>query len=297
MGARPLVSVIIPTWNRCHLVQELIASVVAQTYPNWELIVVDDGSTDGTVEELRKLKEPRLRVVATKHVGSAAVSRNLGIGEANGEWIAFLDSDDLWVPEKLEVQLAALNESGAGWCYCDYKLMDENGADIPLRAGGFQPMDGWIIEPLLLGQTAVSPDCLLIRREVLDLAGGFDVALRKREDLDFDFRLALVAEAVAVPLPLARVRDHPLRKTATGFGHEHTAKVYRKFLDGRPERGLARIARKMLARHLADAAGERIAAGHLGMGYALLFRALALGDAPAHWLRAWFRGSRRLVMR
>ena len=77
----------------------------------------------------RKLEEHRLRLVAAKHSGSAALTRNLGIERANGEWIAFLDSDDLWVPEKLEVQLAALDESGAGWCYGDYTLMDEHGAE------------------------------------------------------------------------------------------------------------------------------------------------------------------------
>jgi glycosyltransferase involved in cell wall biosynthesis len=295
MGEGPLVSVVIPTWNRRQLVQEAIASVLAQTYINFELIVVDDGSTDRTVEELRRLDDPRLHVIAAEHTGSAAISRNVGIKEAKGEWIAFLDSDDLWMPDKLELQLNAVTSTGAAWCYGDYTLMDEHGSDIPLRAGGFRALSGWIIEDLLLDRTAVSPDCLLITRDVLAKIGGFDPALHRREDLDFDFRLAIAGEAVALPRVLARVRDHASRKTAGGFAHESTVEVYRNFISRRPGRKFERMARKMLARHLADAAADRIAAGHLLEAARLLTESLFLGDAPSHWLRAGARGvGRRL---
>ena len=295
MGEGPLVSVIIPTWNRRQLVQQAIASVVAQTYDNWEVIVVDDGSRDGTVEELRKLTDSRLRLIAASHSGVTAVSRNRGIEDARGELVAFLDSDDLWLPQRLETQVRALTQSGAGWCYCNYGLMDETGRDIPLRAGRFRPLSGKIIEPLLLGQTAVHVDCLLIRSDVLKSVGPFDPSLRRREDLDFDFRLALAAEAVALDRVLARVRDHPSRKTAgSDFAHEHTARVYRNFIAREPELPLSRIARKMLAIHLADAGADRIAARNFGVGAKLLGESVLLGAPAKHWLRAGVRGVRRL---
>lgn len=298
MGERPLVSIVIPTWNRQQLVQEAIASVIAQTYGNWELIVVDDGSSDDTVAELRKLTDPRLRLIARPHSGVTAMSRNHGIEGARGELVAFLDSDDLWLPQKLEAQVRALTESSAGWCYCNYSLIDENRRDIPLRAGRFRPLSGEIIEPLLLGRTAIHVDCLLIRSDVLKSVGQFDSSLRKREDLDFDFRLALAAEAVALDEVLARVREHPSRKTAVNdFAHEHTARVYRNFIERGPEPPLRRIARKMLAMHLADAAADRMSARNVGVAASLLTESLILGGPRRHWLRAWARSTRRMFAR
>ena len=295
MGEGPLVSVVIPTWNRRQLVQEAIASVVAQTYGNFELIVVDDGSTDGTIEELRKLTDPRLRLIACPHSGVTAVSRNRGIETARGEFVAFLDSDDLWLPRKLEAQVRALTQSGAGWCYGNYSLVDEDCREIPLRSGRFRPLSGNIIERLLRGETAVHVDCLLVRSELLETVGPFDPALRKREDLDFDFRLAMAGEAIALDEILARVRDHPRRKTAgSDFAHEHTARVYRNFISREPNRSLRQIARKMLARHLADAAADRIAARNFGLAVKLLGEGILLGAPAGHWLRAGVRGGRRL---
>lgn len=274
-----------------------MASVAAQTYTNWELIVVDDGSTDGTVDELRKIEDERVHVIAAPHAGSSGASRNRGIEAATGDWIAFLDSDDVWLPEKLELQFGALSDRGAGWCYTNYSLMDAQGADIPLHAGGYRPLRGRIIEPLLLDQTAVPVDSLLIRRDVLAAVGSFEPALRY-EDLDFAFRLALVADAEALPQPLVRIRSHSQRKTAgADFAHEETAKVYELFLARQPERRLARLARAKLAVHLANAAAERIAAGEIWTGGRLLARSLRIGGRLGHSLRAAASGLRRLARR
>jgi hypothetical protein len=119
--------------------------------------------------------------------------------------------------------------------------------------------------------------------------------LRKREDLDFDFRLAMAGEAIALDEVLARVRDHPRRKTAgRDFAHEHTARVYRNFISREPNRSLRQIARKVLARHLADAAADRIAARNFGLAVKLLSEGILLGAPAGHWLRAGVRGGRRL---
>ena len=105
----PLVTVIIPTWNRSRLVAEAVASVVAQSYGNWELIVVDDGSTDNTVDRLESFAIRGLKIVRTAHIGHIGRLRNLGAHAGQGTFLAFLDSDDLWCPAKLERQISALD--------------------------------------------------------------------------------------------------------------------------------------------------------------------------------------------
>ena len=104
----PPVSVVIPAYNRAATIGAAIESVLRQTWEDFELVVVDDGSTDGTLEAARRIADPRLRVVAAPHNMGAAGARNLGVAEARGTWIAFQDSDDEWLPEKLAKQMARL---------------------------------------------------------------------------------------------------------------------------------------------------------------------------------------------
>ncbi|MGH7451509.1 MAG: glycosyltransferase family 2 protein, partial [bacterium] len=114
----PLVSVIIPTFNRLKYLKEAVASVFAQTYAHWELIVVDDGSTDDTLHYVSTLDDPRVRLVSETHSGNPARMRNVGVAHARGEYVAFLDSDDLWESDKLAVQLEYLHTCrGYRWCY------------------------------------------------------------------------------------------------------------------------------------------------------------------------------------
>src|SRR6266487_2699709 len=101
----PLVSVIIPTFNREAYLREAIESVFAQTYSNWELIVADDGSTDGTRAYLASVTDRRTHVIELEHCGTPARLRNTALARAQGTYVAFLDSDDLWAPEKLELQI------------------------------------------------------------------------------------------------------------------------------------------------------------------------------------------------
>lgn len=126
-----LVSIIMPSWNTGNFIAESIQSVINQSYKNWELIIVDDCSTDNTDEVVRSFKDKRIRYFKNEKNSGAAITRNRAICEAKGEWIAFLDSDDLWLAEKLEKQLKFMGEHGYIFSYHDYVKIDE--ASQPLN--------------------------------------------------------------------------------------------------------------------------------------------------------------------
>lgn len=126
---KDLVSIIMPSYNCGRFVEETIRSVQAQTYQNWEIIFVDDSSKDDTMSKVMALKESdkRIKVYQNPQNSGAAVSRNLALREAKGRWIAFLDSDDLWEPEKLEKQVRFMVENGCNFSYTEYQEMDADG--------------------------------------------------------------------------------------------------------------------------------------------------------------------------
>lgn len=117
-----LVSIIMPSYNTEKFISETINSVLAQTYTNWELIIVDDCSTDNTDDVVASFSDPRIKYLKNEKNSGAAVSRNRALREATGKWIAFLDSDDLWFPEKLEKQIAFMQEKGYKFTYTDYRI-------------------------------------------------------------------------------------------------------------------------------------------------------------------------------
>ena len=124
-----LVSIITPNYNSEKYIRETIESVQAQTYTNWEMLVIDDCSTDGSLKILKELseKDSRVKILLNKRNSGAAVSRNYGLREAKGKWIAFLDSDDLWVPEKLAKQIHFMNANNYSFSYTNYEEIDEQG--------------------------------------------------------------------------------------------------------------------------------------------------------------------------
>ena len=222
----PRVSVIVPTWNRACLVTEAVGSVIAQTMTDWELIVADDGSTDDTLSRLTLLGDDRIRLLRLPHRGSAAAARNRGAALAAGEWLAFLDSDDLWRADKLAVQMAALDAGGADWSYTAHDLIDEDRRLLPKRAGAFVALDGYILDALLDDATSACICTQLVRRALFDALGGFDESFALYEDLDFTFRLAARARAVAVPAALTLVREHPGRTTKSRAPFEPAIRVF-----------------------------------------------------------------------
>lgn len=133
-----LVSIIMPSYNCGQYVEESVRSVLAQTYQNWELIFVDDCSSDDSINIIKKiqLSDKRIRLFQNKINSGAAVSRNNALKEAKGKWIAFLDSDDLWEPTKLEKQVAFMEENGYYFSYTKYKEIDEESKETGIVIGG-----------------------------------------------------------------------------------------------------------------------------------------------------------------
>lgn len=132
-----LVSIIMPSYNTAQYISESIRSVQMQTYTNWELLIVDDNSTDDTDHVVKEyLADKRIRYLKNDHNSGAALSRNKALRESKGRWIAFLDSDDLWIPEKLEKQLNFMNENKYHFSYTDYEEIDENGKTRGIKVTG-----------------------------------------------------------------------------------------------------------------------------------------------------------------
>lgn len=211
-SASPSVSIIVATYNRLPLLRQTVDSVLAQTFIGWELILADDGSTDGTREYLDDLaaNDARVRPLFLEHVGSMTAMRTAGIEAMRGEWIALLDSDDLWAPQKLEVQLQNLREHPeCWWSYTGYHHIDEAG-QLP------RPESGWILDKLISLSVASAPQTLVMRRRLFEECGGFDHALYVRSDYDLMLRMAMRSPACGVSDDLAMVRQHPAR-TTNGF--------------------------------------------------------------------------------
>ena len=125
-----LVSIVMPCFNTAQYIGDSIRSVINQTYDNWELLIVDDCSTDDSIFIIKEFKEPRIKLFQNEKNSGAAVSRNYALREAKGRWIAFLDSDDVWSNEKLEKQLEFMNDNQYSFTYTDYRIC-ENGKWLP----------------------------------------------------------------------------------------------------------------------------------------------------------------------
>ncbi len=198
------VSVVIPTWNRAGLLLEALGSVFAQTRPADEVIVVDDGSTDDTVARLEALGD-RVRLVRRRR-GGAAAARNAGVRAATGDWLAFLDSDDLWEPTKLEKQIAALRRDGtARLVFCDSRAVDREGRPI---AGHQKPVHGGRITAILFEHVFVHTPSVFVDRALFESLGGFREDLRVCEDYDLWLRASLETPFLLVAEPLFVRRVH-----------------------------------------------------------------------------------------
>ena len=191
----PIVSVIIPVYNGEKTIKKTIDSVLKQTLTDFELIVIDSGSTDSTFSIISQIQDSRLRVYSYPKA-NVAVNRNRGFEHCLGKFISFLDADDIWAPDKLEAQYNALVESKAVVAYSFTDAIDEN--DKFLRPCSHAAWSGDVFSQLLLDDFIGSGSNVMIRAEAFTEVGGFDGSLSNAQDTDLWVRLAAIGDFVAV---------------------------------------------------------------------------------------------------
>lgn len=292
--SQPLISIVVPTYNRSHLLREAVDSVRGQTYERWELVLVDDGSTDDTAAVFAGLEDPRMRVVRLEHTGNAASVRNAGLAAARGTYVAFLDDDDLWMRSKLAVQLAGLQQSGCRWGYSAFDRIDGYGRTlIDPRVVPWRPHRGWILEPLLRIEAIVALPTVMAERSLLEQAGGFDETFRFCEDYELWFRLAERAAVHVEETPLARVRVHARNQQADREGvHAAWVRVYAKTARALGDAQLAALCRRRSAEHAVVVARAAAGRGRRAEGLGTLAGA---GRRAAGTL-AWWKALARLLL-
>ena len=192
----PRVSVVIPTFNRAELLGRAIRSVLAQTFRDFELIVVSDGSQDNTADVVSAIADARVTLVHLPVSGGPAKARNAGIARSRGEWVAFLDDDDEWLPTKLEAQLAEANGAAdVGVVYCRMCVQTPEEFRRP-QAETDLPC-GEITDDLLSESMIVMPSAFMVRRAALLQVDGFDESMNWAEDRDLWLRLAQAGQQFA----------------------------------------------------------------------------------------------------
>ena len=301
------VSVVIPTYNRAHTVLDAVRSVLAQRFRDLELIVVDDGSTDDTAARLSALSDPRLRVIMGRHAGVSA-ARNLGVGKASGSLISFLDSDDLWHPDKLAAEVAFLTrhpEVHAVFTDLEKRHGSQVFPSFMRQTAVFSRRlvqsaypDGLVLEArdmrlCLLEEVPIKPSALTIRRAAFDAVGGFDETWSSSEDWEFLLRLAREHRFAYLDRPLAVLHISPDSLHILDQSRGETAMirllVRERAALGDDVEALAAVRRGLVTRikhfawHYSDAGSRRRAASVLLKGFGLTGDLGLLARAVAVW--------------
>lgn len=269
-------SVVVPTYNRAHLLGEALASVAAQTRPPLETIVVDDGSTDNTAEVVARF--PGAKLLHTPRVRPAA-ARQAALEVARGPFVAFLDSDDVWLPEKLERQLRRFRQRPeAALVYTDSVAWD--GRQVVgegTHADWGPPAEGWIY-PHLLMRNVITCSSVVARAECLRAVGGFTVDPRQRMALDWPvwLRLARRYPVAYVPEVLVYYRVHPDQRLRSAEAFEQSVGLVLAAIFGDPTQPaeVRRLRRRRMGRFRADLAELYSVEGRRGRAVANALRAL-----------------------
>ena len=286
-----VVTVVMPSCNRPEYLEATIASVREQTYSDWELVIADDGSEVVT----RRIQEDasthdRTRVLWLDHAGNPARTRNAGIRAASGRYVAFIDSDDLWEPRKLERQLAQLaREPTCRWCYTAFTRVDAAGSVLAEEATRrWNAWRGDVLLGLIDGRASVRTPSVLAERALLEQVGGFDERLRCCEDYDLWMRLALVSPVALVDESLVRVRQNPgsWSKRAPALLHDRERSLAR-FAASAPRHVQGALRRARAWNSLSAAARLRAEAGPAA-ALEQLARSLEFAWPYPRW---WVRGA------
>ncbi len=289
--SHPLVSIILPVFNRDHCVRRALDSILAQTFQNFEIVVVDDGSTDGSLEVLKSYGDA-IRLICQKNCG-CGTARNVGVRAARGRWIAFLDSDDVWLPDKLECQMRVIEKYAAKVCYS--RCMAEDGQPLPdledVTSTLKEPGVHHVADPVeFLSRARGHPylQSLVLEKSLFDAAGFFDQTLHTGDDTLWLFKLSFLGDCLYVDRPLTiihRYSDNSLtydlrpaaaEKRYNAFVRTQ-AEMYWRLREARPQQ--AGLTRGRLAYSIACRAELACAAGQYQLTRAMAWDGLAFaGD-------------------
>ncbi len=289
------VAVVIPAFNAARFLGATLDCLRNQTFREFETVVVDDGSSDETSDIVRRYTEVRL--IRQQNAGVAA-ARNRGIRETRCEWVAFLDADDLWMPEKLRLQLVCASQTKAGAIFCDLTIIDVEGREVPQPLPSAVSLD---MEALLLHSESIpqgTSSTALVRRSVLDSIGLYDESLATMADWDLLIRLRRVTDFARVPKRLVCYRRYAGTMSRSVAMLERESLLILDKVFGRTElpEEWRRLEKRSRAWNDLVLSGSHFEAGHLGA--AARFGARALGQDPrliGRFLAAPVRRARRLV--
>ena len=233
-----------PTYNRAGYIHETIESIRRQSYSNWELIIVDDGSEDDTEQVVCSFNDERINFLKAGRVGINGKVKNIGLKQAKGDLLAFIDSDDLWSDTKLEKQVKALQEFGdAGFSFTggfNFKKIDEPIDFFYKVKDGFRY--GNILVPIFKSEISTTTPSLMIRKQCLEVVGGFDET-KPFSDVNFFLRLASHFNAIILYEPLLYRRLHDKNDSGSNWllGYDQGISMIREYETKLP-RGVARNA-------------------------------------------------------
>ena len=287
-----LVSVVVPVYNRRDLIEDTLRSALAQQWPSMEIVVVDDGSSDGSADHVERVFGDRVRLIRLEQNVGRSAARNAGSAAARGEFIAFLDSDDLWDPAKLAKQMPAFADPDVMLVHCRVRQIDGSGrvaaraTETIARAFEAAEARGYDYGGISATWSRMYTPAVVVRRTAFERAGGFDPALSRFEDWDLFWRIARDGKVVTVPDVLVSVRVHEgnvePRWAALAEPFAHVAEKHLAEIATLPPTPTLRRAEYNLQMNLALAAlwrGDRLAAR------AGLHRAQRVEGAPS--VRPW----------
>lgn len=283
-ASTPLVSVVIPTYNRRRHLVEAIESVLAQTYQPLELIVVDDGSTDGTQEALSGYGD-RVRVLRQENRGPSA-ARNWGIAHASGAFVAMLDSDDLWHPRKIEKQMAVMQEKPeVGLVFCRLTHLDQTTGRSSINR--YPPDLRGDLRRRLLERNYIANSSVLVRKACFEKVGGYDETMKWAEDWDLWIRISryFQFDFVDEPLLWLRRQGDNLQQQIERMHAGQIQCIRRAFEQDPVDRKNALLKRRCLAYIHCDAADEYRAAGKATAALRHLLHCVALWPFDTRYYR------------
>ena len=292
----PTVSIVLPTFNRLRFLRDAVRSVLAQTYRDWELIVADDGSDEETLSYLAELEQlSAAKVLRLAHSGNPGAVRNAAWRVARGEYIAFLDSDDVWLPEKLALQVASLrSHPQRGWSHTAFAVIDEFGELLTgPRARWWPAAEGWVLESLIKMDTVIATSSLIMRRRLLEQVGGFDNEQRMCEDYDLFLRLAGLTEMDGIRETLLLKRRHAENYTDDAIALQDRGRALEKILAVSTDRSL----RATLHRERAKVAAGLARSQAVGGGRWAALCTLAKSSQYSWDCREWWLGGAKAAAR